>query len=270
MGKGNMREQSVEIIRASGQSKLSRSAKQARKETSVNGAQHRGNGEAARLRRNQAPAEGMAKSRRAEVDGLVELGQRLHPLLGCLDLFLDEARVVLGEVDEKASREDLSEKLRAVREIIDWSDAVAEDLHVEADRAMAGMCSVNSLELFRDAAEQMQTRSEGLDVVVASSGVVASCQGRPADLREAFSLGLSIVAQRIGGAGSLKVEIDPADGGWIAHRITGKGLASEDVSTDQTARLRTLLVDRHGARVIPDLLASGRVGMTILLPQRKQ
>ncbi len=203
-----------------------------------------------------------------EVNALEEVGQRLLPLLGCLDRFSEEGTHALEELDEAISdqsRARLSNQVRVLREIMGWSRTVGDDLRVEVNAAANGHRLVDTWELCAEMGRQLESHFPDLRVQLGSAGDVGLCRGRAPDLAEAIFLGYVLAAHRIGGQGSIQVERSCEDG-FVVHHIKAYGEAKTVVAPELVARFRELVVTDHHGRIRPDLLGKNATSLTLELP----
>jgi hypothetical protein len=206
-------------------------------------------------------------ARRSECDVLAQANQRVVPLLACLERFLDEASVAWKELDdsiEEAPRARLRNQSHTLREILDWAGAVADDLRRESAGIESGRRTIDTRNLLFEMAGQIETLFPAVRVQLLPGGA-SHCIGRAAELAEAFYLALALTAQRIGGKGTIAIEIDEARD-HLVHRIWGQGQVCEIEARESIERFRNLVVDRHHGRITPDVLGPHAAGMTIHLP----
>ncbi len=202
--------------------------------------------------------------RDAEV--LEETGGRLVLLLECLARFHAELKDALGELDGAAqdgSRAALKGKVALGAQILQWAEAVCEELNEEALRAEAGQCRVDTADLLRNLARQMEEGHESVRITV-SPGAGLLCWGRPEQLAEVLNLGLELTSLRIGGKGAIAIEVHEKDE-YLHHRILGLGEPAPMDEPQATARFADLL-QILGATVTPDSLGQHGTGMVIKLP----
>lgn len=215
-----------------------------------------------------APTTAGQIARRGEEAALRSVGVRLEPLLECLERFFGEFRGILedlGETVADAARASLAEKVRVLSEVLDWSRAVTTELETETRLARAGYREVDTHDLLVEMSGQVEAYYPGVRVTVQAASGPARVQARAADLAEAFFLALSSCACRIGGRGALTVEIEGGKG-RVRVRLLGHGRPHDVQLGEAAARLRQLLVVRHGARILPDRLGPGGTGLTLDLP----
>ena len=96
-------------------------------------------------------------------------------------------------------------------------------------------------------------------------------------MRRAFSLAFEAVATRLGGRGSIEIEIE-VGALFLLHRFRGRPAAGlSQTEADQAARvlatnlprlLRHLIVDLHGGRIFPGVHDDKGQSLTIALPLR--
>jgi hypothetical protein len=121
----------------------------------------------------------------------------LMALVGCLERFLDEGASAIRELDhavEEEPRVRLKSHVKGLREIVDWTQAVAADLRCEAAAAELGMRLVETREVLVELAGIFERRFPQVRVHVAPADS-SECFARAADLAEAFYLGLACRAR---------------------------------------------------------------------------
>jgi len=192
------------------------------------------------------------------------LGERFLLLAECQQQFLGELRSGLraleGAVVEDA-RIRLQASVRSAIAVLDWCDTLQADLLAEAQRAARGWQPIDLGEACREAA----TGVEGNGIAVLVSGQTAQpWWGDAGRLAVAIQAGLSVVAERTGGQGTIQVEV----GGTSAQanvRIAGTGEPGEQVDSASVRAFRNA-VERLGATVVPDALGPGGAGLILELP----
>ncbi len=214
------------------------------------------------------PLSAAQTARRGELEALGSIGERLQPLLACLDLFLDESATGLDELIEgipDRPRATLQSQVRTLREIVDWTRAVAEDLRHEVDAAAEGFRVVDLGALLVDAAAEVEATFPGIRVGIEPEARAARCHGRSADLAEGVFLGLRLVAERVGCVGAITVAADTGRD-VVRVRLFGVGEVRRVDDDGLVDRFRKLIVDDHGGRIAPDLHGSAAAGIVIQLP----
>jgi hypothetical protein len=201
-----------------------------------------------------------------EEDVLEQIGSRLLPLLGCLTRFhaeLANALEELGLAINDGARVALKGKAGQLGHILQWTEAVSEDLTQEATHAAAGRRRVDTADLIRRLGREMEERHSGMRITV-SSQAADPCWGRVEDLKEMLRLGLDLTRLRIRGKGAITVEVE-SDARVVTHRILGLGEAVALNESEATGRFAALLKS-FGATVRPDSLGVDGTGMIIELP----
>jgi len=187
-------------------------------------------------------------------------------MLDCLTRFHVEMRNTLDELGlgiHDDARAALKGKVGQLGHVLEWTEAVSEDLTQEATRAAAGQRRVDTSDCLRRLGRQMEERHSNIRITV-STLPSRPCWGRPEDLNELLRLGLELTRLRIRGTGSITVETESGDH-VIRHRILGLGEAAALNEPQATARFAELL-ESLGATVKPDSLGPHGTGMIIELP----
>jgi hypothetical protein len=214
----------------------------------------------------QIPPELENPSRKAEPAILEPLGTRLMALVGCLERFLDEGASAIRELDQAVEEEPrvrLKSHVKGLREIVDWTQAVAADLRCEAAAAELGMRLVETREVLVELAGIFERRFPQVRVHVAPADS-SECFARAADLADAFYLALALTAVRIGVQGAITVEISRGPQ-YLRHRILGHGEPRPVHACPEVQRLRDL-VKSHGGRLFPAETGPHGTGITIEIP----
>ncbi len=197
---------------------------------------------------------------------LAAIGSRMLPLLGCLERFLGELHEVAAELHGKPDlpRVRLAARHRNLCEILEWADAVAKDLRAEAEGAASGFRTLDLRELLAEAALRVEGLYPRLRVQVQPGGAGCSLPGRAGELAEGLYLALGLTALRIGGRGSITVELTSGRD-ELAVRVRGLGTGVEVEDPDSVERLRQI-ASSHRARIVPDLGGVDGTGMTLVFP----
>lgn len=205
--------------------------------------------------------------RRGQEAALEQIGRNLQPLGACLEHYLEEMRAAACELRDRLPDSvvaDCEAPLRVLEQGIRWSESLTADLVDQVRDAQRGFHSVDTHALVQDMAGQVEALFPRLRISVGAP-VDQPCPGRPADLAEAFFLGLVLVAQRIGGVGAIAVTFEKRPGS-LMHHLSGNGEPTHPVSPDCVARFRKLVVDQHGGRIDRDELGHGGAGLCLHLP----
>lgn len=207
--------------------------------------------------------------REHEAEILQPVGRRMLELLSCLERFSEEEREIVQELESEVPeqpRARLQSRLHALREIHEWSSAVIDDLRQEMELAADGQRPVEMRGRWLEVGEHLESTCAGVQVSVQATDVDTTVFGRSAELAELCHQALVLVAARIGGHGSVRVEFAHQEG-WLATSVRGSGEAHAVESVDAIGRFRHLVATRHGGRIAPDEHGPGGCGMTILLPR---
>ena len=208
-------------------------------------------------------------ARHGEIAALQPFGRRLLSLLTCLERFFEESRWALDELEESISEEPrarLLNQVRVLKEIQDWTQAVADDLRTEAKGAAEGFRPVETCELWSEAIEQVQVLLPEVRIAIAPTDAPTLCWARAADLTEAFFLALLLAGNRVGARGAVTVSAEQAEDGVLTWAVRGHGDPSPLQAPDTIARLRRLVVDVHSGRLAADALGPAGAGLLIHLP----
>ena len=192
------------------------------------------------------------------------LGDRLLMLAECQRQFLDELRSRLEAIDGAIaddSRARLKGSLREAIGVLDWCDAVQDDLVQDGQRAADGLEPIDLEELSAAVAAE-STGHDGSVQVTGHAG--HSWWGDSKVLAEAIRAGLDLVSERTGGLGLRRIELGTTDlSPWI--RIAGSGEPGDGVDARSLERFRRCAA-WLGARVTPDALGPGGAGLVLHLP----
>jgi hypothetical protein len=209
-------------------------------------------------------SERLSQAREAAVGRAI--GERFVALLDCQQRFFGELRATLLEMDDAVadeSRARMKNQIRVLGEILDWCEAVHVDLEQECRQAIAGRRPIDLLvhcELI--AAEFVGGRS-GVQVDV-HGAAQRPWWGDPSQFSALVDAALNLVAERIGGQGSIAVEIGE---GTADHRLRvfGNGEPHSLPDSDAIDRFRRAAKEL-GASVRPDDMGVGGAGLVLLLP----
>ncbi len=207
-------------------------------------------------------------ARSGGVRALETLGEELQVVVESQERFIEEAQMAVREVDDavqEGTRAQLKNRLCNVTEILDWSRAVHEDIQQRVQAAVGGFQSVDAYDLLRDLQGQVETFFPELRISIPACTGASHCHGRATDLAEGLFLALSLTAQRIGGQGALRVEINQVKD-HLQIRLQGVGDPQHLQAAKEMARCREILVQQHGGRILPDNLGKHAAGMLIQLP----
>ena len=192
------------------------------------------------------------------------LGGRFQAFADCQQQFLAEMRLRLQALDTaiaEDSRAQLKGAVRGALDVLDWCDVVQGDLQTESAWAASGFEPVDVNEIVQAVAAEAGTADNDVRV---GGHLGRSWWGDAALLAEVVRQGLALVAERTGGLGSRRIEVGSVDGGaWV--RIAGSGEPTDGPDGVAVQRFRQV-VERLGARVVPDALGPGGAGLVLLLP----
>ena len=215
-----------------------------------------------------SPAQ-LARHRQA---GVLESTAAPVKVLGqCLEMFVAEAGKAVIDLVDLASdgpRARLHAQARRVEEMLGWLRETTVDLQEKVDRIHAGMAPTDTVELLREvlAVNALDDAWPGVEFEQQSAMPAdALCSVRSATAVEIFYLALDLVARRIGGAGTVRVEVDPPVDGFVPHRFVGLGTEHPVSAPEQVESVRRLVLDEHGGRLRP-IAEDGRTGLAIDLP----
>lgn len=201
----------------------------------------------------------------SERNALCAAGSRMQALLECQQQFFGELRLALAETGASVHEEPRARIMRHVAqlgEILEWCEAVQADLMLESQRAAMGWQAVELGEALHEAAARQEAQAE---VSVLVSGHASSTWwGKPAELDRALGLALQIVTARIGGTGSIQVELGEGEQG---HTIRVLGLGEpRPIGCETLVRSFRAAAAAIGAKVAPDALGVGGSGFLLRLP----
>jgi hypothetical protein len=200
---------------------------------------------------------------------LKSTGERLAAKIESLDCLLREANHAIHELEEATQDRVLHggvDHVRVVRDVISWIQANTEDLQQEIAGLAKGFEVVELGELLRDV--QGQAESFFPEIRVNSAPALGvECWGQASTLTEALFLAIIITAHRISGNGSVNIEAERI-GESTAIRIFGLGEPVQVHAAQQMRRLKTIIVDHHQGRIVPDSM--GPFGAGLVLELRSQ
>lgn len=201
-----------------------------------------------------------ASLRRAEAAKV--LGARTLGLVECQQQFLGEVRERLRALDvaiAEDSRARLKGAVRAAAEVLDWCDAVQQDLQREAMFASLGWMP-HDLDAF--CAELAANHPAG---GVAVGGTTHSAWWGDGPLLAAtLAAAMDLVQERTAGRGTVLLELDEQEG-VHSVRVTTAADVVEEANGDAVLRFRAL-ASRIGAAVVPDRLGACAPGLVLRLP----
>lgn len=195
---------------------------------------------------------------RRQALGLPALGARMAALLGCQERFLGELRTALADAAQGDGA-----ALATAQQVLQWCDAVQEDLLQEARRANAGQQAVDLLEICHDV--QLELGNGTAQQPLHVHGYARhTAWGSAAEVGNLLQLAIELVALRTGGQGGIYVEVTEDE---RAPRVRVRGSAGpcadppdENIDEFRAAAAAT------GFLVLPDELGPGAAGLQILVP----
>lgn len=196
----------------------------------------------------------------AELAALRSAGSRMQALLECQQQFFSELRQALAETEAAVHEETRVRIIRQVAqlgEILDWCEAVQGDLVLESRRAAMGWQAVDLAAALRQAAERHETATPVL--LIGQSSM--PWWGRREDLDRLLTLALRVVSERIGGSGSIHVELGDSEHG---HNLRVLGLGEPcPVASEQLIGSFRAAAAAARAVVSPDALGVGGSGFVL-------
>lgn len=184
-----------------------------------------------------------------------------------------EARSIAGDLEQDLASGELgavAEGVRRVTEVLAWLDAAAQESARRARRASRGLERRDTGALVRDAAKRIHAVWDEVDIQLPPlSTYRADC--RPGALSQAFGLALEAILRRIGGRGSIEIEIE--EGAlYVLHHFRGVPVddserPGEAIPQQIAQRLRHLVVDIHGGRLFPGPAGAGAIVLTVAIPR---
>jgi hypothetical protein len=201
---------------------------------------------------------------------LMASAERIAPKLQSLTALFDELDTAVGDVEETAqdgTRVRLHSKTRVVRDILDWVAANATDLRQEIQGMRDGFEVQDLFELAHEVHGQVEAFFPHVRVNLSPvEGSDPLCWGRGTDLMEALFSAIVIVVHRIGGRGSVSLQVIGTEN-EARIRILGLGEPRVISAPEEMARIREVLVEQHRGRIVPDALGVGGAGVIIALPR---
>lgn len=192
------------------------------------------------------------------------LGQRFSTQAQSLELLLTEVRERLAHLDTlviEGSPAQLKGAVRDVVDVVDWCDALQEDLASETGKAAQGLEPIDLVDLCRQQAAAL--RGSDNPITVSAKNYVVYWGDR-AKLASLFQHGLMLVSERTGGLGLRSIEV-AAIRGAAQVRIFSGGEPQADLDQDVVDLFRRA-VEKVGATVMPDELGPGGAGLVLRLP----
>lgn len=204
-----------------------------------------------------------AATLRRQLAALPALGERLEALLGCQDQFLAELRLLLEDRAAGTSGSDTA-AATAVH-LLDWCEAVQQDVALEAERAAAGQQMVDLLDLCHDVQHDLRRDSSVASVDVHGHARQA-VWGCVASLERLLRLGVQLVAQRAGQQESVFFEVGDGPVGpevRICASVAGPGSMDSELVEGFCELASETQVEVH-----PDEDREGVIGILLVIPSR--
>ena len=192
------------------------------------------------------------------------LGERFLMLAEAQEIFASELRTRLHDLDvaiPEATKAQLKGAVRDLLSVLEWNDAVQADVIGQSRLAAMGAEPIDVVELCSDVAAEVQ--GVGQPVVVVG-GDAAPWWGVASDLAELVRQALAVVGERSQGVGARSIEVGTADG-VVTVQVRGYGDPADAIDVSTVARFRRA-ASQVGARVRPDALGPGGVGLVVDLP----
>jgi hypothetical protein len=211
-----------------------------------------------------APRADLARAWRRGSEVARALGDRFVAQVESQQLFGAELRERLLALDAAAADATRAQWKGAVREVLavlDWSDAVQQDLLREARLAASGAEPIDVADLCQEVGAQVQTAE--LPVFVRGQAH-SPWWGSATALAEVVRQALGAVAERAHGTGARTIEVGET-GGRIHVCIAADGEPTDGVEAATVARFRRA-VEQIGAAVRPGALGPGGTGLLLELP----
>ena len=201
---------------------------------------------------------------------LTESGRRVAPKLQSLEKLLGELATALDDLEEAAQegmQARLAGRLKVAREISEWMRSTVEDVHEDVDGMSGGFQSVDLFELVHEIHSQVESFFPDLRINLTPAEGDAHCWGRTTDLSEALFAAMAITSHRISGRGSINIQVvgTPEE---ARVRMLGLGEPAPVAAAEEMGRIRRILVDEHGGRIVPDALGPGGTGLILALPRK--
>lgn len=193
------------------------------------------------------------------------LGARFQVQAESLDMFLGELRGRLEQLDAaiaEDTRMQLKGAVRDVGEVLEWCDAVQQEIAAESARAQEGQEPVELGALCEQVAGSLQDLADPISVVRADPVTCWGARGRVVHL---LHKALDLVWARTSRQGLRSLE--PCwQGGVPCVRVCSRGEPVQDVAPEAVDAFRAA-VTAAGAVVVPDALGPGGAGFVLRLPR---
>lgn len=192
------------------------------------------------------------------------LGQRFGSQAQSLDLLLSEVRDRLEQLDQAIAEDTRAQLKGAVRDVVrvvDWCDALRQELDTESAKAAEGLEPVDLVAMCEQQANALQGLTDPIAVLSSKQVVYWADRNKLAFL---VQKALELVWARTGGSGLRCIEVQ-AEEGVPSIRVCSRGEPSPDIDPDVVDAFRGA-VDFVGATVVPGELGPGGAGLVIRLP----
>jgi hypothetical protein len=191
------------------------------------------------------------------------LGQRFQSQAQSLDLLLTEVRDRLERLDgaiAEDSRAQLKGAVRDVVRVVDWCDALRQELDAESAKAVEGLEPIDLVVLCERQANALQGLTDPIAVMSSKQVVYWGDRNK---LQFVMQKALELVWARTGGQGLRCIEVSAEDG-VPSIRVCSRGEPARDIDPDVVDAFREA-VDDVGATVVPDELGPGGAGLVLRL-----
>lgn len=193
-----------------------------------------------------------------------------------LGRWLEEARGIGKSLEDDLARGDiqaLGSDVRRMQEILTWIDSARAQALRQADFARRAFEVRDTAALVRDAAQKVHVEYSDIDIQLPRLNARHRSYCRSTALGQAFELALRAVARRIGGAGTIRIEIELGPV-FLMHHVRATPDAKADRATQLPGhwveRLRHLVVDVHHGRLLPGGEGVEGSSLTIAIPRLDQ
>jgi hypothetical protein len=200
----------------------------------------------------------------AQAGGLRAVSLRIEGLVQCQDMVLGELRQALRAAwTAAATGAEVGAHLAGALTILDWSEAVQGDLHDECRRVATGQQPLDLAEVCAAVLQVYSGSAPRPDLVLHGAANLRVWAERRACERLVW-LAVELVFARMGGRGSVALEVDEDSAGpWV--RIHGRAGSSARVPAVLAAEFRAQ-ADALRAAVAPDESGLGGAGLVLRFP----
>jgi hypothetical protein len=197
------------------------------------------------------------------------LGARVQRMSEAMDQFLIEGKKIVGELrvaPYQTGRNELKRTIQRTSDLIEWLEVTNRDLLYIAAQAAEGLEQVPTADLLRDAVRVTQARFPAIAFEFPARDADTTVYLSPFHAYMAFLMALWTLAERIGGAGQISIQVRRRSL-HLDHEFRGTPasgtLVDEGRSTHVAARLHHLVCERHGGRILPG--ADGPEGASLVI-----